>query len=360
MSTMLDLFRLKKSRIKFLYFTFLLFACLLSAFSCNNSIPAPSAELSNGIIHATIYKPDVNHGFYRGSRFDWSGIISNLEWNGHTFFGPWKTKYSGTFHDDVMGPAEEFLPVNYSETLPGNAFLKIGVGMLTRLDSADYDFQKRYPIADTGKWQTMVDSTQATFTHTLTHRNYSYTYSKTLRLQENSPVLVLEHSLKNQGKSVIATQVYNHNFLVMDQQHVGPDFEIILPRNSKKELAGYDGIVEINQSRLKFLEKSSEEIMIKIDNLLDTDSSEYNFAIENKKINAGLRITSDKPITKLMYWSVPRVMCPEPYIDIYVEPGEEICWDITYEFYSVRNINETLNESHKTNTSCLKQVSSIL
>jgi hypothetical protein len=32
--------------------------------------------------------PDAQKGFYRGTRYDWSGIVTSLEWGGHVFFGP--------------------------------------------------------------------------------------------------------------------------------------------------------------------------------------------------------------------------------------------------------------------------------
>jgi hypothetical protein len=45
---------------------------------------APQAKISSGRLHATLYLPDAQSGYYRGTRFDWSGVIAALEWNGHT------------------------------------------------------------------------------------------------------------------------------------------------------------------------------------------------------------------------------------------------------------------------------------
>ena len=49
----------------------------------------PEAAISNGVIRARVYLPDAQNGYYRGTRFDWSGAISSLEYNGHTYFGQW-------------------------------------------------------------------------------------------------------------------------------------------------------------------------------------------------------------------------------------------------------------------------------
>jgi len=45
----------------------------------------PKIKLDNGKIQVSIYLPDVNHGYYRGTRFDWSGIIDRIDHAGHHF-----------------------------------------------------------------------------------------------------------------------------------------------------------------------------------------------------------------------------------------------------------------------------------
>ena len=41
--------------------------------------------------------------------------------------------------------------------------------------------------------------------------------------------MIIEHHLTNLGKRSIATSVYDDNFLVLDNQTIGPDFTITLP-----------------------------------------------------------------------------------------------------------------------------------
>ena len=52
----------------------------------------PVAEISNGKISATVYLPHPVNGFYKGTRFDWPGVVRSLEANGHSYYGPWFTK----------------------------------------------------------------------------------------------------------------------------------------------------------------------------------------------------------------------------------------------------------------------------
>jgi hypothetical protein len=57
--------------------------------------------------------------------------------------------------------------------------------------------------------------------------------------------------------------------------------------------------------------------------------------IENRKSGAGVRITGDRPIEKINFWSIRTVACPEPYVHMNIEPGREFKWRIGYEFYTL-------------------------
>ena len=67
---------------------------------------APEATISNGSIQSRLYLPDAQRGYYRGTRFDWSGVIYSLRYKGHEYFGPWFDKYDPNTHDAITGPVE--------------------------------------------------------------------------------------------------------------------------------------------------------------------------------------------------------------------------------------------------------------
>ena len=192
----------------------------------------PQAEISNSSVRATVYLPDAQSGYYRGTRFDWSGVIASLKWNGHEYFGQWFDRYDPKIHDAITGPVEEFLTgesgLGYVEAKPGENFVRIGVGAVRRPDEPAYRRFETYEIVDGGKWTVNKSSDKIEFIHELGDTaGYSYVYRKTLRLAKDS--LVLEHRLKNTGKKRIATSVYNHNFFTMDRQPTGPDIVVRFP-----------------------------------------------------------------------------------------------------------------------------------
>src|SRR4051812_9213761 len=63
----------------------------------------PKTVLRNKSLSLTVYLPDAEKGYYRGSRFDWAGVVGNVESIGpHTIFGPWKDTHDPTNHDDIL------------------------------------------------------------------------------------------------------------------------------------------------------------------------------------------------------------------------------------------------------------------
>jgi len=60
--------------------------------------PWPIAKITNGLVTLTLYLPDAQRGYYRGTRFDWSGLIAQAEYEGHTFFSEWQTPHLSLIH----------------------------------------------------------------------------------------------------------------------------------------------------------------------------------------------------------------------------------------------------------------------
>jgi hypothetical protein len=300
----------------------------------------PEANISNGIIHARFYLPDAEKGFYRGTRFDWSGVIPNLEFNGHTFCAKWFDNYNATTHEDLMGPVESFSPLGYDEAKAGGRFVEIGVGMLSKINNDTFTPYTYYPILNNGTWKVKTKPASIEFMHTLEDSLYSYQYKKTETLVKGKAILILTHSLKNTGKKTIETDVYNHNMFVFDKQLTGAGFVVTFPFNpilQEEERRGFgqDDIAIIKENQIVFNKapeknKSVYSILKGYNNA----STDYNIKIENHKTGAAVKITGDQPLSKLIFWGSVRIFSPEPYILINVPPGKTFNWKITYEFYN--------------------------
>ena len=301
----------------------------------------PQAELSNSTIRATLYLPDAQQGYYRGTRFDWSGAIVSLKWNGHEYFGPWFDRHDPKIHDAITGPVEEFLTgdaaLGYAEAKPGESFVRIGVGAVRKPDEPAYRRFATYEIVDPGEWTVRKGSNRIEFVHELRGTaGYAYVYRKTLRLIKDS--LVLEHRLRNTGRKAIATSVYNHNFFTLDRQPTGPDIAVRFPFEARASRA-LNELAEIRGRELVFLKEfvKGQTVFTEVEGFGAT-AKDYDFRIEHRQSGAGVRITGDRPLSKLLFWSAGLTVCPEPYIDASVEPGKESSWRITYQFYQAASV----------------------
>jgi hypothetical protein len=302
----------------------------------------PQAEITNGGIRATLYLPNQESGYYRGGRFDWSGVIARLEYAGHNYFGVWFPKYEPTLHDAITGPVDEFRSqdggLGYGEAQPGDFFVKIGVGVLRKLDNEPYQFARNYPIIDHGKWIVRPGKDRVEFVQELTGvRGYKYVYSKTVRLASGKPELILEHSLKNTGKRVIETEVYNHDFYVIDGQPTGPDFQVKFPFQAKAT-DDLKGLAEVRSNDLVYLRElrdTPRESAATYIQGYSSDVKDNDIRVENSKVKAGVRETGGHPLSKLYFWSIRSTVCPEAYIALRVAPGKKVSWRIRYQFYTL-------------------------
>src|SRR5215471_2964441 len=120
---------------------------------CSYAADPPQAEIANQQIRAKLYLPDPAQGFYRSTRFDWSGVIHSLVYQGHDYYGPWFNQYEPsvrdfTYRDEnivvgavsaMTGPVEEFQkPLGYDAAKAGGVFVKVGVGVLRKPDDSNY------------------------------------------------------------------------------------------------------------------------------------------------------------------------------------------------------------------------------
>lgn len=323
--------------------------CLISVCLALGQTPPsefPQAQISNAQIRATVYLPDAQSGYYRGTRFDWSGAISSLEWrpsdfaqgSGHTYFGQWFERHDPKIHDAITGPVDEFLTkdsgVGYDEAQAGQTFVRIGVGAVRKPEEAAYRRFATYDIVDSGKWTVNKGSDWIEFVHELGDTNgYAYVYRKTLRLIKDT--LVLEHVLRNVGKKAITTSVYNHNFFMLDSQPTGPDFVVRFPFEPRA-LASFNGLAETRGKEIVILQElQPRRTMFSELQGFGTSTKDHDFRVENRKTGAGVRQTGDRPISKLLFWSARTTVCPEAYIDLNIDPGTASSWRITYQFYQV-------------------------
>ncbi|MBX2822708.1 MAG: hypothetical protein KTR29_23625 [Rhodothermaceae bacterium] len=309
---------------------------------------APSADITNGLIQATLYLPDPEKGFYRSTRFDWSGVIASLKYADHDFYGPWYTdsdppvrdfEYRGSdivtgAQSTITGPAEEFpSPQGYQDAKPGETFVKIGVGVLRRIDDSKYNPYANYEIVDSGTWTSRPRADAVEFQQEVMDpaSGYGYRYQKTVRLVEGQPELIIGHRLTNIGKKPIRASQYNHNFLVLDGATTGPDFLITVPFQIKTNQPPDPALAEVRGNTIAFNKvlAGEDRVYIPIDGFTD-QVSDYDVTVANQRTGASVRITADRPMVRMALWSIRSNISIEPFVDASTNPGDTTTWTLRY------------------------------
>jgi len=111
----------------------------------------PPAESANKWIRVNLCLPDAEKGYYRATRFDWSGVIQSLRFSGHEYFGPRLPQHDPLAHDLTSGPVESFSAnLGY-----GGGFVRIGVGVFERPADTNLRpaFFVAYEVMDAGTWR---------------------------------------------------------------------------------------------------------------------------------------------------------------------------------------------------------------
>lgn len=314
---------------------------------------ASPVQIASDQLVAQVHLPDPNDGFYRGTRFDWSGVIAGVQYQGHQYYAPWYTRRLPTVHDYVddgthivagrqsaiTGPAEEFpQPHGYASAQAGDTFVKLGVGVLRKAANAPYSCYESYEIVDPGTRSVRATATSVEFSHELTdaRTGFGYVYRKVVTVVSDRPELVIEHALYNTGEVPIRADQYNHNFLTLDCAPIGPDFRIELPFRIRALSAPDPTSALVREREIRFLKVLAPHEVVSFSMQgFGHAASDYDIRIENQRIGAGVRITGNRPLTKLTLWSIRSVLSMEPFIDVSTEPGGQTMWRYNYTHYVV-------------------------
>lgn len=319
----------------------------------NSTTPAsswddmPSKTITNGIVSAKVYLPGV-FGFYRGTRFDHAGMITHITYKGHDYGRYWFVKTSPvvqnfTYDSDdglvannnnvAAGPVEEFGENGFDKAGPGGRFLKVGVGILKR-DNDTYDRFHTYPILNRGTRTTHATANSIAFTQTVAGdpSGYGYVFTKTVTLVPGKPTLLIKDTLKNTGRHPIDTTVYNHHFMTLSPGEDGVELKAPFKLDHARPMP--DDVVKFDGNTMTYLRGLTGREQVASDLTgFGTSASDNDFRVTATKTGFGVRIRADRPVTRLLWWSVPSTMGIEPYMDVKLAPGQSTSWTHTLDYY---------------------------
>ncbi|HCE43512.1 MAG TPA: hypothetical protein DET40_08190 [Lentisphaeria bacterium] len=294
----------------------------------------PTAVLSNNHLKAVVYLPDVEKGYYRNSRFDWSSMISSVQYRGHRYFGdcslPGPTP---DMTDRASGFAEEFkTPLGYDSAAPGDSFLKIGAGIFKRIDGASYDFSRQYPLTKPAIWSVTKGDDWIRFESEAAIPPYSYRYVRKVYL--DGATIVIDHTLQNTGQADISNRHYSHNFIIVDGMPVGKTYSVefnfhMLTGNKRKD------IVKLDDNRLDFIRALVNGDFVNVNPAGIADACDNTSAmVFNTDKNAGVIVNAKFPVSHYLLHINEKAICPEPFFNINLKPESSTSWQTRYIFFT--------------------------
>ncbi len=290
--------------------------------------------ISNNSLTISVHTPDSENGYYRGTRFDRAGVFESIIYRGCNYCEPWFESYSPLMHDAVCGPAEEFSPIGLEGTKTGDPFLKIGVGILERLDNKPYDRFLLHRILDEGERLTEAGEDFVRFTHRIdSETGYGYEYVKEIALASECG-FVIRHSLRNTGCKSLKGDVYNHNFFTLGLLQTGPSREIDFPFQPEGDWRTEYSEVGFTESGIRFSRVLQKGESVFTGNLHQAgrglEGSPDAFLMSEQQTGRSVKMSCGLPMTKAVFWSNHRIACIEPYIDFDIKPGEDFAFQIDY------------------------------
>jgi len=285
-----------------------------------------TAILRNDILEITIAKPAEA---YTGSRFDWTGIITEISYRGHSFCVP--EQYEEGKGSGGIGFCTEFgidKPIGYDDLSVGGEFLKIGAGLVTKKADTPYNFFEPAPLRGLEIKEEFWTNEKYKIVSELNDGNgYNVLLTKIISIEDN--LLTIYYFLENEGSKNISTNEYNHNFIGIDNDFIGQNYILTIP--SLKRLDNVVGDFKLDGQTITWDSQPSGDFYAIVQ--LGLMDEIYNWEIKHLKSKVGVRELSTFPIAKAAFWGYSHVVCPELFINIDLESNSTMSWKRCYEFF---------------------------
>ena len=271
---------------------------------------------------------------YEFSRFDWTGKISKVKYQGIQVSANERTD---SHIEDHFGKGfyNEFgidHALGFDEAEIGDWFHKIGIGLLKKEDDR-YEFHKKYEVRP-AEFDIVSDSNKLSINCLPeTVNGYSYVLRKGIELQDSG--FKINYHLKNTGEKDIITDEYVHNFMAINHDFIGTRYKLKFPFTLNSELFGDivnpEKKVSIKKKHIKF--SGTPEDQFFFSNLTGNKKTHATWELKNVDCNMGISETPSFQTDKVNLWGWKHVISPELFYKINIAPGQSTEWSRNYKIY---------------------------
>ena len=226
-------------------------------------------------------------------------------------------------------------PPGFEEAKIGEGFVKIGVGVLKKSESA-YAFFRQHEVIERAVTTVKWSAAGATFSQACPGINgYSYRLEATVRLEPKGE-LWIDWALTNTGEKALSTATYNHNFFQFfdPPQTLGYELYFPYPVHAEGDIQN----LQVDKNSLGFLKPLAKAINVAVpypEKYTGDNTVELRWPATGQRVVC----TVSRPGIKLALHAAPTYVCPEQFINIKIEPGATETWTWHYEFHAPESKN---------------------
>ncbi|MBT8310694.1 MAG: hypothetical protein HKO72_09665 [Flavobacteriaceae bacterium] len=270
---------------------------------------------------------------YSFSRFDWSGKITKVRFQGNDVSTIERTDNVNEHHFG-KGFYNEFgidKGLGFDEASVGDWFHKIGVGLLKK-DDDQYVFNKKYELDPLEFKVISGDDSIIMETESRLVNGFGYYLKKTISLLKDH--FKISYELKNIGDKPIITNEYNHNFVSINNNLIGKEYILKFPfklvKDNFDDLVNTEQKVEIGNNEFTFNDIIEDQFFFS--NLTGNELVNALWELLNLKSKIKISETGDFNTNKINIWGWRHVISPELFKHISIASGDSDEWTRTFNF----------------------------
>lgn len=264
---------------------------------------------------------------YRRSRYDWSGMVRQVELDGkHTFFSG---ERPGGLDGVGLSSAVEWMDTKYHDACAiADTFPMLGIGLCRRGDMNPFGFTKDYTVLP---FDHVIESTESSVTMKTLPRicqGVAVEETKTITLEGNS--LRCHYAFRNVGEVAIHATEFVHNFFKFDDITVDDSYELRLPYNVTARMRRGELKLLPYGYKLGEFDAPSQSSAFFVEGY--EGLSAHWMRLSHEKSGLSVLVEDDFPVVRFYGWNISDAFCPETFVQIDAEPGETFEYDRVYTF----------------------------
>lgn len=291
------------------------------------SSPAATHRLTCGDFVVDVMDPAAPDRYNRGVRFTPVAAILSASRGTNEFL------FHEAEHDPLTGAAgllAEFDPVGpppgFAEADIGEGYVKIGVGVLEK-DAASYGFWPQHAVVRPAQTTVTWGESNAQF-HQTCPLYGGYGYELAARVEVGAGTITVDWRLKNIGSKVLDTRQYAHNSFRFNRRPVGLGYEARFPCDI--QVRGLQDEQRQSGRSILFTAPIPLAANIEVDYPVGCTGPDV---IEVRHVDGlSARCTTSIPSVRTVLHASADYLCPEQFVAIRLDPGEEVAWRRGYEF----------------------------